>query len=215
MARTEHRDADDPALTPAESLALIEATQHDTRRALGFSDWPFYLIWGLAWAVAFTVTHLVTAVDSLPLARIPEAVVGFVWLVCVGGAVVATGVVIARFSRGVAGTSARIGKRLAVYWSAAFMAAGQLGALLGLEGYQFGALFVFVVALLYLGQGAAFLDDLQLGVGVWLLVVDTVALALGPNWFNLVLAVFGAGAFLVVAAFGRRSEQRAGQRAGQ
>jgi hypothetical protein len=103
-----------------------------------------------------------------------------------------------------------MGRRLGLSWFAAFAAAGPLGALLDLDEHEFGALFVFVVALLYLGQGAAFADDLQLGVGVWLLAVDVVALAVGPAWFNLVLAVFGAGAFGVAAVVARRSPQRVG-----
>lgn len=205
---TDNRDADELALTPAESLAVIENTLRETRHALGFSDWPFYFVWGVAWAVAFTATHLARSSESAPLAGLSDTGVGLLWIGCITAAVVATSVVVARASHGVAGTTVRIGRRLAISWAAAFSAAGPLGALLGLEDHEFGAFFVFVVALLYVGQGAAFLDDLQLGVGVWLLAVDVVALAAGPEWFNLVLAVFGAGAMLTAAAVARRSQQR-------
>lgn len=75
------------------------------------------------------------------------------WLVCIVGAVgttavVTTAVVIARGSRGVTGTTARIGKRIGLSYSAAFAGAGPISALLGLESHQIGAFFVFVVALL-------------------------------------------------------------------
>lgn len=210
MVRTEHPDADDRPLTPAESLALIETTLRDTRGALGFSDWPFYAIWGIAWAVAFTFTHLVAASDRVPLADVPEAFIGVVWLVSVSAAIVASGFVIRRVAHGVAGISARVGKRLGVCWFAAFSGAGVLAGVLELEDPEFGALFVFVTALLYLGQGAAFLDDLQLGLGVWLLAVDVMALAAGIAWFNLLLAVFGGGALLVAAVLARRAQPGTG-----
>jgi len=212
--RTRDRDTDDRDLTPAESLALIDVTSRNARRALVVPEWPFFLIWGVAWAVAFTVTHVAESSRTAPLAHPPGAAVGVVWLLCIGAAVAATTVVVARRSRGVSGTSASVGRRLGLSWFASFMAAGPLGALLGLEGHQFGALFVFVVALLYVGQGAALMDDVQLGVGLWLLAVDVVALALGPDWFNLVLAVFGAGAFLVAAALTRRTSYQVGPAGG-
>jgi len=210
MVRTHHPEADDQSLTPAESLALIEATLRDTRGALGFSDWPFYLTWGIAWAVAFTFSHLVLASDQAPLADLPEGYVGLAWLVCVGGAGVVTGLVIRRAAHGVSGTTARVGRRLGLCWSAAFLGASLLAGLWELGDPDFGALFVFVVALLYLGQGAAFLDDLQLGLGVWLLAVDIAALAAGLAWFNLILAVFGAGGMLVAAGLARRAQLRTG-----
>lgn len=209
MIGTEARDTGDREPTPAESLALIDATLRQTRGALGLSEWPFYLIWGLAWGVAFTLTHLVTSSPGAPLAHLPVTVLGLVWPICIGAAIAATGWVAARTSRGVGGTSARVGRRLAVSWAASFPAAVAIGGLLGLSGHEFGALLVLVAALLYVGQGAAFLDDLQLGTGLWLLVVDVVALALGPARFNLVLAVFGAGGLLVAAALARRGSQRA------
>lgn len=210
MTDTGHRDVDDPELTPERSLALIDATLRDTRRALGFSEWPIYLAWGVAWAVAFTVTHLVASEPAAPLADVPGAVIGLVWLSCLGGAVLVTCMVSARLGRGVTGTTTRIGRRLGVSWAAAMTSAGLLGDLLGLDGHQVGALFVFAVALLYVGLGTAALDDLQLAVGVWLLLVDVAALALGPRWFNLVLAVLGAGALLVAAAVAHRRDQRVG-----
>jgi len=164
MVATDHREAVDRELTPAESLALIDSTLRTTRDALAFSEWPYYAIWGLAWGVAFTVTHLARSTVDAPLAQMPDGAVGAVWLVCVGAAIAATGVIVAHGSRGLAGTTARMGRRLGLSWFAAFAAAGPLGALLDLDEHEFGALFVFVVALLYLGQGAAFADDLQLGV---------------------------------------------------
>lgn len=208
MVHASDHEADGRELTPAESLCLIEEALQDARRALVVADWPFYLIWGLAWAVAFTGTHLAEASDTAPLARVPDGAVEVLWLVCIAGAIAATATVVARGSRGVSGTSARTGRRLGLSWFAAFAAAGPFAALLRLEGHEVGALFVFVVALLYVGQGAAFSDDLQLGVGGWLLAVDVVALALGAVWFSLVLAVFGAGAFLVAAVLARRTHSR-------
>lgn len=55
-----------------------------------------------------------------------------------------------------------------------------------------------------------FLDDLQLGVGIWLLAVDVLALALGTAWLNLVLAGLGGGACLVAAMLSYRSARRVG-----
>jgi len=209
MTRTRHLGPEEQALTPAESLALIESTLRDTRHALGVSDWPFYLAWGIAWAVAFTVTHLVYGGEGAPLADLPDGYVGLAWVLCVGGATAVTGLVIRRHSRGVAGTTARVGRRLGLCWFTAYSAAGVFAELLELRDAELGALFVFVTALLYLGQGAAFLDDLQLGVGVWLLVVDVVALAAGPEWFNLLLAAFGGGGMLLAAALAHRAQRRA------
>jgi hypothetical protein len=71
-----------------------------------------------------------------------------------------------------------------------------------------GAPFVLVVGVAYCAMGAAMLDDIQLGLGVWLLVTTCVAVALGPAWVNAVFALLSGGGFLIAAVLDRARLRR-------
>lgn len=111
-----------------------------------------------------------------------------------------------RQSRGIGGASERLGRRIGIAWVVAFATAGPMVGLLGLDGPLSGALFVFVVAVLYMGQGAVFLDDLQFGTGVWLAVSNVGALLFGPELFNLAAAVLAGGGLLAAGLVAGRRE---------
>lgn len=193
---TAHDDTGTEPLSPQESLAIIEGTLADARRAFGFADWHSYAIWGAIWLVGFGATAL----------GLGAVTVGLVWSAGVVVAGIVTAVVQRRYARGVEGTTTRVGGRLGVAWLASIAAAAVVANLLGLRHHQVSALFVLVVAVLYLAMGAAFLDDLQYRLGLWLLAVSALALVAGPPRYAAVMALLGGGGLLATAALTWRRE---------
>ncbi|MGH8930123.1 MAG: hypothetical protein ACRDZO_05655 [Egibacteraceae bacterium] len=206
MSRVEHRTDDAEPLSPAESLALIEQTMAEARRALGISDWPFYLIWGTTWAVGFGATHWAHLGPGWPT----PLGAGMTWSFAALVAVVLSVLVSVRHGRGIDGASVRIGQRIGVAWTAWTLGTPLLGLALGLRAHEIGALVVLVVAVFFMGIGAAFVDDLQLGLGVWLMATDIAGVALGQEWYSLLLAVCGGGGMLVASALAYRKELASG-----
>jgi hypothetical protein len=197
------------APSPQESLAVIDATLRDARQAFGFADAPLYLVWGLAWVILFAGIQLVAAPAYAPLSHLPLWTAGAVGAAAIGAAAVFSGVHGARQTRGIGGASQRLGRRIGVTWVATFASAGLMVGLLDLAGPLSGALFVFAVAVLYMGQGAVFADDVQFGAGLWLAAVNAAALLSGPELFNLLIAVLGGGGLLAAGALTRRRQVEA------
>jgi hypothetical protein len=194
-------------LSPEESLALIERTRSETRRALGWSGWQMYATWGPVWLVCFGLTHLIGAGPDAPLAEYGGGGIALVWLV---GVVVGVGITVVHIShqaRGVSGDYSRLGWRIGLAFSGVFSATSLLSDTLAPHPYQ-GALYVLVVAAVYGAMGAALLDDVQLWLGLWFLVITCVAVALGPAWVNATFALLGAAGFGVAAVVARARLRR-------
>ncbi|HVM14271.1 MAG TPA: hypothetical protein VM287_08065 [Egibacteraceae bacterium] len=207
MANT-WQDADRPPRSPAESLAIVEEAAARAQAELAFHDSVMYGVWGTAWLFAFGFTHLVVGGARPVLGQVPPWAVGAVWALAIGAGVLASGVYGARHSSALSGHSSRMGARIGMAWAVAMTATAASLVPLGLVEHQIGALFVFAVALLYLGQGSVFVDDVQLGIGVWLAALNVVALILGPQIYNLLLALGGGGALLAGGLLARRREHR-------
>lgn len=190
--------------SPQESLQVIDATVAEARRAFGFSDAPLYVAWGVAWVALFGAFQLVAAPAYAPLADLPLWVAGAVAAAAIAAASVFSAVHSARQSRGIGGASEAMGRRIGIGWFATFATATALVVLLDVDGPLTGAVFVFAAAVLYMGQGAVFTDDVQFGTGLWLAVANVVALAAGPELYSLLVAVLGGGGLLAAGMLARR-----------
>lgn len=209
---------DDERPDVAESLALMEATRERARRELDVSGAPISLAWGVAWLVAFGVSYLF-AEGTRVLGGLPEVVMALLWPVCIGGAITFQVVYLARKLRGRSGPTAQRGSRLGWVWMAAFAFAVALLPMLGIvpveapaDGgplvlWEISMVFVTVVAILLLAEGAAEHDWIVMGVGAWVGSVNVFAALLFEPQYGAVMAVLGGGGFVaagVVEALLRR-----------
>lgn len=199
----------DPPSTPQESLAIVEEATARARAQLAFRDSVPLLAWGAAWTLGFGVTHLIVGGADPLLGAVPEWVAGAVWVLVIAAASLVSGVHGARHGAQLDGRSSRMGARIAICWAVALTGAFATIVALGLAAHEIGALFVFTVAVLYLGQGAVFVDDLMLGLGAWFLVLNVAALVAGPEVYSLLLAVGGGGGLLAGGLLARRNERAA------
>ena len=198
--------ADDPELTPEDSLAVIAAQQRLAQRRLELDPVHAYVPWGLAWLVGYALFFLRFGPDERVFISMPEWLPLTVLLVLLGLAGLVTGVAGHRAYRGVAGESSERGLMYGLAWAFAtvgFIAiANRFEAHLPdpLAGLLWGALPVLVTATLFMSGGAVWRDRQQFGLGVWLVAVLVVALIAGPGWHSLVIAALGGGGFLSAAA---------------
>ena len=192
--------------SPEESLELIGAQRRATQRAIAIDDRLLYGTWGLAWLLAYGVTYLV-----FPHVSDPTAEVGAVWLVvavwplAMGAAAVVTVRHVHSRRSGVVGSG---GSLFGVAYLLGTCAAGATGSLLprvmdaidpGIAAIAPSVCIVLVIGTIYLVSGAFWGDRIQLGVGVWLLVSNVLALLPGPDTYSLGMAIGGGGGFLVGA----------------
>jgi hypothetical protein len=196
----------DGPLDARESWKVARQARADAQRALRTDEWPIVTAWGTAWAVAFGWTGLVAEGDP-PVLGLPEWTIGLAWLLAIGGAVLFTGVYLARHSRGVGGRSEEVHRLTGWAWILSFAFAFSLVGLLDLRGPESGVVFVFTVAALYLVQAANERDRLFFGAGVWIGAVNVAAYGLMPTRYSLIMALLGAGGLLVSAVLLRRRER--------
>ena len=215
MSETPMRTGDDEDdLTPEDSLALIGAQRRATQRALSIDDWLLYGTWGMAWLVAYAVTYLVFPHVSDESADFgPVWLVALVWPVAMGAAAVVTFRHVHSRRSGVAGGG---GSLFGLAYLVGTGMAGITGSVLprvmepvapGIAALAPSVCIVLVVGMIYLVSGAFWGDRLQVGIGVWLLLVNMLALLPGPDTYTLVMAIGGGGGFLVGALLAWRRDR--------
>jgi hypothetical protein len=195
-------------LSPAESLALIERTRAETRRALGWAAWQIYATWGAVWLVGFGMTQLIAGGPAAPLAAMGGTGLAAVWAVSIVGGLAATLLHMRNQARGVGGDVERVERRIYLGFAGVFVAAAVLGNSVGMEAPYQGAVHVLALGALYCAMGAAVLDDVQLGLGLWFMFTTCLAVAAGAAWANAVFALLGGGGFLVAAVLDRARLRR-------
>lgn len=198
---------DDETLSPAASLALIDAQTEATHRQLDPDPSVFLVPWGLAWLVGYGLFFLRYGPDDRVLVSMPEWLPLLTLFVLLIGAGVVSGVAGFKAWRGVAGESA---ERAAMYgwsWFVAFAGFGVLSSRFEEHlpeawfGLLMGSLPVFITAILYMSGGAVWRDRHQFGFGVWLSAINAAGLLAGPGWHSLVISVLGGGGMLASAAY--------------
>lgn len=193
---------DDATLDAAASLALINAQRATVVQRAEPSPTYLFAVWGLAWAVGYTVMAWGSRTHDGP----PGAVAGTAFAVLLVGAGVATGIHIARRSGGVRGPSARAGAMFGWSWFIAFAAVNLVMAGLTQAGANdtvvtlgWNALSALVVGMLYLAGGAVWQELTMYLLGAWIVLVGGAATLAGVPGVYTVMAAAGGGGMLLAA----------------
>lgn len=198
------------SVNPEESLQIIRETLAKVRRHLSFGTGPIYKAWGLAWIAGFVFTDLVA---RGPLRGVvAEGWIGAAWIAITGLAGLYT---YRYFSRRPVETDAR--RRFMLGWLAAFslmaFTVGSTGAAgLTLHGVLFPVFAVFTAAVIYVVTGAILLDNVQMGVGLWLGLANVASLLLGLDAYLLAVALLGGGGLVVAGFLDDRVSRMRGER---
>lgn len=188
----------------AAALALIEAQQARVATELDVDARLLYGVWGVAWLVGFGAQAATSGDDPLlPLSR-GVAITALVLLLI--GAMVVTGVHVARATRGVRGRSGTTGAMYGAAWMLSFAAlpvvmtgVDRLGAPEPVLDLLWTTLPCLLVGVLYVMGAAVWQDKLGFGLGVWIIVVTALGSLAGLPALYVVMSLAGGGGFLVAA----------------
>lgn len=190
---------------PRAMLELISAQQKRVDRALIAPVPWLYGIWGAAWLLGFLALWSAYPGGN-PWFEIPMTIAAPVFVVLLVGSIVASGIIGSRINRGVRGGSSFSGAVYGISWSLCGIAFAGLGMGLiangmstELAGIFFPAAYALMCGTLYLAGAALWRDTVQLVIGVALLALGALSPFAGSPGNNLVMAVFGGGAFLAGA----------------
>lgn len=196
----------EPALNPAELLALVDTERARTTAAIEPDLRLVYGVWGLAWLVGFGALHVARAevgpVDITPV--LAETTL----LLLLVTAMTVTGLHMARRFAGVRGISNQVGAMYGWAWAIGFATyaaimtgAERAGVADDVIGLLWSAGSGLVVGLLYLAGGALWQDRLQYGLGLWILLASGAGALVGTPGIYLVMSLAGGGGFLLAAAY--------------
>jgi hypothetical protein len=166
---------------------------------------PVYLSWGLAWLAGHGAFALSSG-DN-PLVGMPGWLPAVILGAGLSTAMVVTGGVTARASKGLTGAARTAGTLIGAAWAIGFTAlalfivgaAGQLGDQ-HLQTIAWPTGSSLVIGLLYIAGGVATRDIHQYALGTYLALVGTGAVFLADTGMYAALATAGAGGYLVAAA---------------
>jgi hypothetical protein len=192
----------DPPLSPADSMALIDAHQASRLRAGHLGAALLCGVWGVVYLVGWGAFYL--SGEHVVPALVAEIMTGVLMV----GAIVFSGWFGVRSGQGVRGPSQVGGAMYGFSWTIGFIALTVVNVGLrnaGLSGDQVTLLWsgsaLLVVGLLYLAGGAMLRSWPQYVVGAWTMIAGAVSVDVGvPNNF-LVLSLAGGGGFLAQAVY--------------
>lgn len=191
----------DRALSPAESLSLIQAQERRAHAGLHPDPLGLFLPWGLAYLVAFGAVWLTVGPGVLATA-VTTVVVAVAFL----AAMTTVLVTLRRTFRGVAGPSQRVRALYGWSWPLGFAVLGVINS--QLVGYGvappvisliWSGSALVVVGLLAIAGGLLWPGSGQYALGVWMLISAAVSVAVGYPANFAVLALAGGGGFIVLA----------------
>ncbi|MFI6318491.1 hypothetical protein ACIBG8_13275 [Nonomuraea sp. NPDC050556] len=193
-------DEDEMALSPAETLRLIERQEAETVRAFKGDPLLLYAPWGVAWLIGFGALFLAYGLDGVPYAPISQdaAATVLMGIQLFSGTAAAFGIFRAQGnSRGQLASKSRM---YLTTWIAGMVLMTTIGLRFGPmlpsteSGLFWAASSLLVVGVLYMAGGAIWMESTMFRFGLWAVAVTAVGVVLGPGWHALLTAVLlGAG----------------------
>lgn len=201
MTRPPERPGDQ-ALSPRESLALIDAHQNTEARRRNLHAALLTGIWGLAYLISWGAFYL-NGRGALPMLA-----AGIVTGVLIIGAMGSSAWLSIRDSKGVRGPSQVAAGMYGWSWTLGFLGLVAVNIGLqhrGLSGDQVALLWsgstLLLVGVLYLVGGAMFHSWPQYAIGAWMLISGVGSVYAGVPGNFMVLALAGGGGFLLQSAY--------------
>lgn len=188
---------DEQPMSPADSLALINAQQAARARRKYLSGALLLGIWGLTYLISFGAFYLARGL-------VADILTGALFI----AAVVFSAVFSARMGHGVRGPSQVTGAMYGFSWTLGILALIAINVGLqhqGLTNDQVILLWsgtaLLVVGILYLSAGALMRSWPHYTVGAWTMIVGAVSVYVGVPGNFLILSLAGGGGFLAQAGY--------------
>ncbi|WP_051441993.1 hypothetical protein [Arthrobacter sp. H14] len=183
---------------PRTAMALADETAAKARQSLYPHTPALYFIWGTAWLIGYGALHG-ARYDWLPLTETAALLVHLSVLVA---AAVFSAVLGIRSSIGLRGSTALQGAIYGWSWALGFVVVGLLSGIIAtaiqqpdLRGLIINSMAILLVGVMYMLGGALWHDMAMVAMGIWFLVVDVVAMILGPDYYLLVFLTLGVLGF--------------------
>ncbi|HEX3780014.1 MAG TPA: hypothetical protein VHX38_10110 [Pseudonocardiaceae bacterium] len=198
----EDLEVDGPPLSPADSLALIDAEQGRRARRIQVGAALTCGVWGVAYLVSFGLWYLTRE------AELPGLVAGVVTVVLFVGALVFSAWYGVRAGYGVRGPSRVSAAMYGCSWTISFFALTAVNVGLELRGVSgdldillWSGSSLLLAGALYLAGGALFHSWVDYVVGAWTMIAAAGSVFAGVPGNFLVLSLAGGGGFLAQAVF--------------
>ncbi|GAB3272651.1 hypothetical protein [Arthrobacter pigmenti] len=183
---------------PRTAMSLADETEAKTAQAI-FPHTPvLYFAWGTAWLIGYGALHG-ARYGWLPLGSTAALIVLFGML---AAALVITTVLVVQSTAGIRGASSIQGAIYGWTWGLAFVVVGLLSGTVAdsiaaedLRGLIINAIAILVVGMMYMLGGALWRDIPMTVMGIWFLVVNVVAMALGREYYLTVFMTLGVLGF--------------------
>ncbi|GIH73778.1 hypothetical protein [Planobispora longispora] len=207
-------DDDELALSPEETLRLIEQQETATVNRIVPDPVPHYLAWGVAWFVGFGMFFLHHGLSGTPYVEIPIGVVLALLFGLMAMAMLVSAMTTWQLRSPVRGASQERGTMYGMAWGFGFFAmwviAVRFGPLLPApeRSLLWSSLSMLVVALLYMAGGIILSLRPMFVLGAGLAVLNAVGAAAGPGWHALLMSVGAGGGSIVTALVLRRKRRR-------
>lgn len=192
-------DQDETAdFDPRTAMSVADETAAKTAQAL-FPHTPvLYFAWGTAWLVGYGALHG-ARYGWLPLSSVAALIVLFSVL---AAAMVVSAVLVVHSTAGIRGASSVQGAIYGWTWALAFVVVGLLSGVVAdsisdedLRGLIINSIAILVVGMMYMLGGALWRDIPMTVMGIWFLVVNVVAMALGREHYLMVFMTLGVLGF--------------------
>ena len=190
-------DPPEQPMSPADSLALINAQQAARTRRKHLSGALLVGVWGLAYLISFGAFYLARGL-------VADILTGALFI----AAVVFSAVFSAKMAQGVRGPSQVTGAMYGFSWTLGILALIAVNVGLqhqGLTDDQVTLLWsgtaLLVVGILYLSAGALMRSWPHYTVGAWTMIVGAVSVYVGVPGNFLILSLAGGGGFLAQAGY--------------
>jgi hypothetical protein len=204
----------DPSFDASQAYALIASERAKLNRHLAHVPSIYYVTWGVVWLLGQGMMFLAYGPHDAPLVPMPAMVPGVVLAVLVGTGVLVSVVTASRTSSRIGGASTERGVMYGLAWFGSFLTFAVVGArvtphLPTQEAVLFwSALSTAIVGTLYVAGAAVWQARPMFALGLWVLVVDVLAILAGPGWHSLIISIAVGGGLVVTGIIVRLRASR-------